>query len=331
MNAITSNDVVTQLRTLLYKSPVYIWGANGEKITPESIDALKSRYISKHCTEEYYDEKLAEHRGKCGIDDVGIINFLSGENFSIDYYIASAYQTVPAIDITKNFVWMLYGTRLNGTPRVGMYLGNGNVITISEHCGMQEVPLGTVSVWFDQASIPNFITDGANVPNGVSAIVECYQRWLDHCTRVCIGIENYPGSCNGHAAISGYYTEQTLVLSRAVAKQLYGNLTGISFDKTADITMDEIRSSLFVELRKNYKVTTYEQLMYIISMRLYNLGLLPEFVSAWGTGDVVFETNFGERLRGMQCGLKRFILHSRYLDCSTVNMPLLAELFRSTV
>ena len=61
---------------------------------------------------------------------------------------------------------------------------------------------------------------------------------LDHCTHVCIGIENYPGSCNGHAAISGYYTEQTLVLSRAVAKQLYGNLTGISFDKTADITMD---------------------------------------------------------------------------------------------
>lgn len=314
---ITSSEVVTRLRNLVYTSAVYVWGADGGIITPEYTDFLKERYLSSLHTSDYYDEKLANFRGKIGVDDVGLVNYLSGKHGSgIEDYFEDAYLTAPAVDINRQFVWVVYGTKVVGTPRVGIYLGDGNVITVTEGAGVVESSYDSLVGCFDKACVPRFLVDGDKVPTGISSIVEYYQKWLAEYTK---GL-----GCNS-APISGYFDAKTLVSSRVVAKQLYGSMTGVHFDMTAEITMEEIANNIYTEFKKDYQIDTYERLMYILSMRLYDIGLLPDFVSLWGHGDVCFGENFGERLRGMQRGLKSFMLKSRYLDSSAINLSLIAE------
>ena len=316
MNAITTNEIVTRLRNLMYSAAVYMWGADGEVITPEYIEFLKSRYISSLHTPEYYDEKLECFRGKIGVDDVGLVNYLSGSHLAIEDYFKTAHIISPAVDINRNYVWLVYGTKVIGTPRVGIYLGNGKVITISEGSGLVESSYDDLVGCFDRACIPEFITDGDKVLPGVSKVVEHYQTWLNEYARV-LGFNGAP--------VSGYFDAKTLVSSRAVAKQLYGSLTGVCFDSTAEITMKEITDNIYTEFKKDYQIDTYERLMYILCMRLYDIGLLPDFVSLWGHGEVSFGLNFGERLRGMQRGLRAYMLNSRYLDSIAINLSLIAE------
>lgn len=317
---LTSSDVVTKIRALLYADPVYIWGANGEVITPEMIQKLKDRFVSDKHTPEYYDEKLNNYRGKKAVDDVGMLNFLSGENLSVHEYIQKSSRVVPAVDINQNGVWVLCGVKRDGTPMVGIYLGNGNVVVTSEGPGIREcIPDLTNPTKWNIGFIPHFL-DTSNISgNTISSITEHYQQWLN----------TYASSCSaGTVPVTGYYDERTKTLSCMIAKKLYGKLVGTEFDNTAEITIHEVVSEVGHRIKPGYRVEDYEMLMYVISMRLYVLKTFPEFIEVWGNSAVEFMTeDFGIRLTAMHRAINEYVFHCRYLDSTEINLPLIRELF----
>lgn len=313
---LSSGEVVTKLRNLLYSEPAYVWGMNGEQVIPELIQKLKDRYVSDAHTPYYYDEKLKEHRGKKAVDEIGLLNFLSGENLSFQEYLSKAKQVFPAVDLLVNQVAVLCDLKNDGTPTIAVHVGNNNAIKASEGFpGVSEVQVD-LHKW-NTAFIPHFM-DTIITTGTVSSIISQYQIWL-----------NYNASVRGMCGVSvtGYYDDSTRNLSLMLAKAIYGDLVGSHLDVTGNISNNEIIHEIGNTIKNGYDVEEYECLLYIISVRLYAMDLFDTFTEVWGTGEVMFMDSFARRLAATQAGLKRFMLTCRYLDSSKISLPVLRELF----
>lgn len=313
---LSSGEVVTKLRNLLYSEPAYVWGMNGEQVNPESIQKLKDRYVSDAHTPYYYDEKLKEHRGKKAVDEIGLLNFLSGENLSFQEYLSKAKQVFPAVDLLVDQIAVLCNLKNDGTPTIAVHAGNNNAIVASEKFpGVSEVQVN-LHEW-NTAFIPHFM-DTIIKTDTVSYIISQYQVWL-----------NYNTSTRGMRGISvtGYYDDSTRNLSLMLAKAIYGDLVGSHFNVTENISTNEIIHEIGNAIKKGYDIEEYERLLYIISVRLYAINLFDTFTEVWGTGEVMFMDSFAHRLSATHAGLKRFMLTCRYLDSSRISLPVLRELF----
>ena len=66
---ITQKEMKSHFLSL--KNAVYVWGANGQKITEALMDALYKSYGTSKYNREYYKNKLIEGLGRIGADCSG--------------------------------------------------------------------------------------------------------------------------------------------------------------------------------------------------------------------------------------------------------------------
>lgn len=318
----TTAEAIKKIEDLVNEQPVYMWGANGEIITRERVEWLKDRYVSRNHTADYYNSKLEKYRGRRALDDAGLINFLCGTDLTIGEHVKLATKSIhPSnIDRNRNMLWVLLSVTKCGTITVGIYLGDTQKIVVVGYDGLVYVPVSDEELQkWGLAIIPSCIDLEKDLDISTDVIIERYQEWLTE----------YASSRGfGGVSRSGKYDAQTVSLSRAIAKQIYGDVVGTPFDATADITIRDINTSVeCASIAINRYTDEYAVLMYIISVRLYAMGYFDTFPEYWGTGKVIIEKDFGLRLAAVKDGIKRFIPHNRYLDSIEITLTLLRELF----
>ena len=107
---------------------LYVWGANGEEITPELMDRLYWDYGSASYPRQYYHNKLAAGRGKMAADCSGFLRPLSGyDDTAQGYYNACPLKSAIG-SLPKDRVCLVFKRNASGRMyHVGIYLGDGTV------------------------------------------------------------------------------------------------------------------------------------------------------------------------------------------------------------
>ena len=107
---------------------LYVWGANGEVITPEKMDKLYRTFGSNTYNKEYYQKKLQSGNGKMAADCSGFMHPMSGYDNTADGYYRKCTKKGMIASLPKDKVCLVFKTRSNGTMHhIGIYLGDGTV------------------------------------------------------------------------------------------------------------------------------------------------------------------------------------------------------------
>ena len=107
---------------------IYVWGANGEVITPELMDSLYNIFRSSTYTKEYYQKKLQTGAGTMAADCSGFMHPMSGYDNTADGYYKQCAQKGTITSLPRDKVCLVFKARSNGTMHhIGIYLGDGTV------------------------------------------------------------------------------------------------------------------------------------------------------------------------------------------------------------
>lgn len=177
----------------LYNSgAIYVWGANGEKITKNLTDRLYKTYGSSRYNKTYYDNKFREGAGKIGADCSGSIYPLSkADNTAKGYYNACSKKG-SINNLPTNTACLVFNANFT---HVGAYLGNGTTVEMmssTRNCVKQSFNKSRWAYY----GIPNWLELGDNSSpsapskptNHVTSdinrkeVIKNIQRWInDYC------------------------------------------------------------------------------------------------------------------------------------------------------
>lgn len=113
---------------LAAKGWVYVWGANGEVITPALMDKLYRNYGSASYPKSYYNNKLATGKGKMAADCSGFLMPLSGYDDTAQGYYNACVKKDTIGSLPRDQVVLVYKRNSSGRMyHIGIYLGDGTV------------------------------------------------------------------------------------------------------------------------------------------------------------------------------------------------------------
>jgi peptidoglycan hydrolase-like protein with peptidoglycan-binding domain len=122
---VTQEQFKQHYYNLYANKAVYVWGANGEKITKDLTDRLYRCYGSATFTKLYYNNKFKEGQGRIGADCSGSIYPLSKKDNTARGYYNECKQKGAIQDMPKNVACLIFNSNFT---HVGAYLGNGITI-----------------------------------------------------------------------------------------------------------------------------------------------------------------------------------------------------------
>ena len=126
---IKASDAVRYFENLYANHAVYLWGANGEKITPELCDRLYKNFGSGTYTKNYYNNKLKYGQGRIGADCSGSMYPISGFDDTAQGYYNRCPVRGNISQIPKDKPCLVFkGKNDKKITHIGFYCGNGNVI-----------------------------------------------------------------------------------------------------------------------------------------------------------------------------------------------------------
>ena len=138
---------------------IYVWGANVEKIDSKLMDRLYKTYGSLKYNKKYYDNKLAEGKGKIGADCSGSLFPVSGIDRTAAGYYSACTKKGTIKTLPENKVCLVFKKNALGRiVHVGCYTGDGYVSEMaSSALNYQRKKLSGNgwSVW----GIPDFISN----------------------------------------------------------------------------------------------------------------------------------------------------------------------------
>ena len=186
----------------LYNSgAIYVWGANGEKITKELMNKLYKDFGSSKYTKSYYDNKYKEGAGKIGADCSGSIYPLSKTDDTARGYYNSCVKKGKITDLPKDTACLIFNSTFT---HVGAYLGNG--ITIE----MRSSLLNCVKQNFQQSrwayyGIPSWLSTSkdssasssntsSTTVNKKKAVIKNIQKWCNNYCKAGIEVDGVYGS-----------------------------------------------------------------------------------------------------------------------------------------
>ncbi len=144
------------------KGALYVWGANGQKITKTLTDKLYKTYGSSKYNKDYYENKLKEGEGKIGADCSGALRLVSGYDTTAQGYYNKCVEKGAISSIPRNKVCLVFKKNLLGKiNHVGCYTGDGYVCEMaSSKLNYQRKPLdgNGWTLW----GMPNFVSDPEN-------------------------------------------------------------------------------------------------------------------------------------------------------------------------
>lgn len=125
MSKVTQAQFKEHFLNLLNGKAVYVWGANGEIISEELVEKLFKLYGSKTYTEEYYQNKLKEGKGRIGADCSGAFKPLSGVDRTAKGHYNACSTKGSIKDLPKDVACMVFNS--NWT-HMAAYMGDGTTI-----------------------------------------------------------------------------------------------------------------------------------------------------------------------------------------------------------
>lgn len=121
------SEMQKHFQSLIDGRAVYVWGGNGETITPEMIDRLYKAYHSSKYTRAYYDGKLAEGRGRIGADCSGAFFPVSGYDTTANGYYTKCKEKGAIGSLPKSTPGMVFIKQGGRMVHIGWYDGAGKV------------------------------------------------------------------------------------------------------------------------------------------------------------------------------------------------------------
>lgn len=225
-----AKDVVSYFENLYANKAIYLWGANGEIITPQLCEKLFKTYGSSTYNKQYYDNKLKEGLNKIGADCSGAMCPVSGFDTTAQGYYNKCSTKGSIISIPKDTACLVFkGKSTSAINHIGFYLGNGYVQTIEmksskENCVRSKLETGGWK-WY---GIPNWI-DYSSVPqNNISSLVKC------------VDVSSYQGDINWNLVKSAGVNQAILKVIRKDLnpdKKFEQNLSGC---KSAGVTFNGV-------------------------------------------------------------------------------------------
>ena len=113
---------------LAAKDWLYVWGANGEKLTQALINRLYRDYGSVSYPLSYYNNKLASGAGKIAADCSGFMCQMSGYDDTAHGYYNACTVKGEIGSLPANMVCPVFKRNSSGRMyHIGLYLGDGTV------------------------------------------------------------------------------------------------------------------------------------------------------------------------------------------------------------
>ncbi len=144
---------------LSLKNAVYIWGANGQKITEELMDALYKSYGTTKYNREYYKKKLIEGLGRIGADCSGAFRKISGYDATAAGYYNRCKKKGKIDSLPKDKICMVFKRDYkNKINHIGCYTGDGYVSEMASSKLNYERKKLDGNGW-DDWGFPDFVSD----------------------------------------------------------------------------------------------------------------------------------------------------------------------------
>lgn len=126
----TNKQLLEWFEYLWQSKAIYLWGANGEKITPKLTHKLFAWFGSKNYSLEYYSDKLKEGEGKIGADCSGSFYPISGFDATAQGYYNKCSESGSIVKIPRQKVCQVfkYSIVQKKMTHIGLYDGNGYTI-----------------------------------------------------------------------------------------------------------------------------------------------------------------------------------------------------------
>lgn len=155
--SVTQKELKTYLLGL--KGAIYVWGANGQKITKAVIDNLYKSYGSARYNKSYYYDKLYEGQGRIGADCSGMLKPISGYDTTAKGYYNKCVTKGKIDTIPRNKVCLVFKRNLLGKiTHVGGYTADGYVCEMASSVLNYQRKELDGNGWTDWG-MPNFVSD----------------------------------------------------------------------------------------------------------------------------------------------------------------------------
>lgn len=138
------SEMKNHFQSLVDNRAVYVWGGNGEQITPEMIERLYRSYHSAKYTRAYYNGKLAEGRGRIGADCSGAFFPVSGYDTTAHGYYTRCKEKGMIGSLPRSTPCMVFIKQGGRMVHIGWYDGTGKVYEMrSSAMNVRHDALGT--------------------------------------------------------------------------------------------------------------------------------------------------------------------------------------------
>lgn len=121
------SEMKKHFQALVNGGAVYVWGANCENITEESINAIYNRAHSAKYNRAYYDSKLKEGKGRVGADCSGAFYPMSGYDTTANGYYNKCVSKGTIGSLPKSTPCMVFIKQGGKMVHIGWYDGAGKV------------------------------------------------------------------------------------------------------------------------------------------------------------------------------------------------------------
>ena len=190
---IKESEAVKYFENLYASNAVYLWGANGEKITQQLCDRLYRSFGNGTYTKAYYNNKLKYGQGRIGADCSGSMFPISGfDTTAQGYYdrcpIKGKIGQIP----TDKPCLVFKGKNEKKINHIGFYCGNGNVIEMKsskDDCVKRPLKAGK----WDYFGIPAWIDYGSSGGVPVSNPSIYYEAGKTYTLHNNMYVRNAPG------------------------------------------------------------------------------------------------------------------------------------------
>jgi hypothetical protein len=157
--AVTQEKLKQHFLNLGSAGAIYVWGANGQTITEDTIEYLYTNYRSSKYGRKYYDDKLAEGKGKIGADCSGSLYPVSGYDTTASKYYSKCVEKGGIKSLPRNKVCLVFKKDAkNNIVHVGCYTGDGYVSEMASsklNYQRKKVDGNGWSLW----GMPDFVSD----------------------------------------------------------------------------------------------------------------------------------------------------------------------------
>lgn len=198
------SEVISYFDELYNNKAIYLWGANGEVITKELCDKLFKTYGSNTYNRKYYDDKLAEGKGKVGADCSGAFYPVSGFDTTAQGYYNKCTTKGTISSIPRDTACLVFkGCSTSAINHIGFYLGNGYTVEMKsskENCVKNKLDGGGwkwhgIPSWIDYSS-------ASTQASATSSVVKC------------VDVSSYQGDINWNLVKSAGVNQAILKVIR---------------------------------------------------------------------------------------------------------------------